>query len=331
LNLARLHCDDLTRIATAMQAWGMVMAGLYDGLEEVAFKPSAFGGYVFQTNHPCLIGPKRRYSVNDAQKAEIAACLRETFRRIKPFVFVMMIVIPLGIFGGTLWLAFHTGTLDVVVTDAAGTHTVTQWITPMGSRGTVSAPGSASVLFEVSGPPGQGATISFKPLIPGKDWKPTVQVFSSGGARLQLADASGQIVSRIIFLGHYPTQLAGMAYTMLLMVGLFVPYFAALHLYSRARLRPLIAGLPPTDEKFTARDIRRHFSGKASRKLVVLMLVGSAMAFFANAINLIAPLLEHRSPPALGLCLVGMGVSALGCAWQTYLLILNIRMQRAAT
>jgi len=30
------------------------MAGLYDGLEEVSFKRIA-GGYVFQSNSPCLI------------------------------------------------------------------------------------------------------------------------------------------------------------------------------------------------------------------------------------------------------------------------------------
>jgi hypothetical protein len=65
------------------------MAGLYDGLEEVAFKRTE-GGYVFQANNRFLIGPRRRFLVNEAQKADIAACMRETLRRIKPFVFVMM-------------------------------------------------------------------------------------------------------------------------------------------------------------------------------------------------------------------------------------------------
>ena len=68
------------------------MAGLYDGLEEVAFKRTE-GGYVFQTNNRFLIGPRRRFLVNEAQKADIAACMRETLRRIKPFVFLMMAII----------------------------------------------------------------------------------------------------------------------------------------------------------------------------------------------------------------------------------------------
>jgi hypothetical protein len=53
------------------------MAGLYDGLEEVAFKRVA-GGYLFQANNPYFFGPKQRYLVNETQKAEIAPCLRET-------------------------------------------------------------------------------------------------------------------------------------------------------------------------------------------------------------------------------------------------------------
>ena len=69
------------------------MAGLYDGLEEVAFKRTE-GGYVFQTNKRFLIGSRRRFLVNEAQKADIAACMRETLRRIKPFVFVMMAALP---------------------------------------------------------------------------------------------------------------------------------------------------------------------------------------------------------------------------------------------
>ena len=45
------------------------MAGLYDGLEEVAFKPVA-GGFVFQTSNPWLIGRQRRYFVNETQKVD---------------------------------------------------------------------------------------------------------------------------------------------------------------------------------------------------------------------------------------------------------------------
>jgi hypothetical protein len=84
------------------------MAGLYDGVEEVAFKPIA-GGYVFQSNNPWLIGPRRRYFVNETQKAEIAACLRETLRRIKPYVFAAAALIPVALVAEGLWLALGRG------------------------------------------------------------------------------------------------------------------------------------------------------------------------------------------------------------------------------
>ena len=95
------------------------MAGLYNGAEELAFTPVA-GGFVFQTNNPWLFGPRRRYFVNEAQKAIIAARIRETLRRIIPVVIVAAIVIPLALVGGTLWLAFQGASLGVTVTSATG-------------------------------------------------------------------------------------------------------------------------------------------------------------------------------------------------------------------
>ena len=86
------------------------MAGLYDGLEEVAFKRTE-GGYVFQTNNRFLIGPRRRFLVNEAQKADIAACMRETLRRIKPFVFLMMAALPAAIVGLIYWFVVTSATL----------------------------------------------------------------------------------------------------------------------------------------------------------------------------------------------------------------------------
>jgi hypothetical protein len=95
------------------------MAGLYDGLEEVAFK-RAEGGYVFQANNRFLIGPRRRFLVNEAQKADIAACMRETLRRIKPFVFVMMAALPAAIGGLIYWFVVTSATLTVIVVDSGG-------------------------------------------------------------------------------------------------------------------------------------------------------------------------------------------------------------------
>ena len=95
------------------------MAGLYDGLEEVAFKRTE-GGYVFQANNRFLIGPRRRFLVNEAQKADIAACMRETLRRIKPFVFVKMAALPAAIGGLIYWFVVTSATLTVIVVDSGG-------------------------------------------------------------------------------------------------------------------------------------------------------------------------------------------------------------------
>jgi hypothetical protein len=71
------------------------MAKWYEGAEEAAFKPVA-GGYVFQP--PSLCWPftrSRGYLVNEAQKAELAACLRRQRRRI----FVLLVVYVLIVLG----------------------------------------------------------------------------------------------------------------------------------------------------------------------------------------------------------------------------------------
>jgi hypothetical protein len=71
------------------------MAKWYDGAEEAAFKPVA-GGYVFQP--PSLYWPfarSRGYLVNEAQKAELMACLRRQRRRI--FLLLMVYVFGFGL------------------------------------------------------------------------------------------------------------------------------------------------------------------------------------------------------------------------------------------
>jgi hypothetical protein len=83
------------------------MAGLYDGIEEAAFKRLADGGYVFQARNPWFFGPSRRYLVDEAQKAAIAACIRETLRRIRPYVFAAAVAIPVVLGAGIFWLVSH--------------------------------------------------------------------------------------------------------------------------------------------------------------------------------------------------------------------------------
>ena len=130
------------------------MAGLYDGLEEVAFKRTE-GGYVFQTNNRFLIGPRRRFLVNEAQKADIAACMRETLRRIKPFVFLMMVALPAAIVGLICWFVVTSATLTVIVVDSGGkTEIHDQAIGRHGATGTLAGADGSSVAYRVSGPPG---------------------------------------------------------------------------------------------------------------------------------------------------------------------------------
>ncbi len=114
------------------------MAGLYEGVEEIPFKADRRAAMCSKTNNRWLIGPKRRYFVTAAQKVEIAACIRETMRRMKPFIFAVALLMPLIAIGGTFWLAFRGATLDVTTTDAAGhVSTYAQSIDRAGSTGTI--------------------------------------------------------------------------------------------------------------------------------------------------------------------------------------------------
>jgi hypothetical protein len=91
------------------------MAGLYDGMEEAAFK-RIDGGYVFQASNPWFFGRYRRYLVNETQKTAIAGCIRETLRRVKPVVIAAMVIMPLLILGGAFLLVAlgRTTTIDIV-------------------------------------------------------------------------------------------------------------------------------------------------------------------------------------------------------------------------
>jgi hypothetical protein len=69
------------------------MAKWYEGAEESAFKPVA-GGYVFQP--PSLLWPfarSRCYLVNEAQKAELADCLRRQRRQNLLLLVVYVLIV----------------------------------------------------------------------------------------------------------------------------------------------------------------------------------------------------------------------------------------------
>jgi hypothetical protein len=231
---------------------GMFMAGLYDGLEEVAFKRIS-GGYLFVSNNPWLIGTRRRYFVNEAQKAEIAECLRQTMRRI----IICAVLIPLVLVAAVLWLAFSGCTLSVTTVGATGeSSTYTQPIAPTGSTGTLAGAAGATIIFKVSRPPGKDATVTFTGVGPtGIASGPWVAQFGPAGSKIDFADASGNIVGSATLVGRTGATPGSIPlHAMLLTLGMFVPYIALMHAYSMRRLRSLIAGLPRSDERITLRE-----------------------------------------------------------------------------
>ena len=271
------------------------MAGLYDGLEEAAFKQVS-NGHVFTSSCPWLIGPRRRYLVNASQKAEIAECIRQTLRRIKPFVFSAAILIPLVLIGSIFWFATSGATLSVTVVDASGPTTTRQWIGPHGATGTVvGAAGSRSV-FTVSGASSSEATVTVQGYDrSGKPGAPAVVPFPAAGTRINMADENGRIIRSAMLVSRAgATSGAVGLFAMVLALGLFGLYTTLIHAYSMARLRPLIAGLPRSNERITFRDGIERFAARVSNKLLVLMGVGAVMPVAANASILTAAIVSHR-------------------------------------
>jgi hypothetical protein len=80
-----------------------LLEGMYDGLEEAPFKPTA-GGYIFQSRNPWYFGPSRNYLVNETQKVAIASCIRETLRDVRPVAVVAMFVLPVLMIAGSFLL-----------------------------------------------------------------------------------------------------------------------------------------------------------------------------------------------------------------------------------
>lgn len=305
------------------------MAGLYDGIEDVAFKKIE-GGYVFQTSNPWLIGPRRCYFVDAEQKAAIAECIRETLRRIKPFALAAAIVIPLVILGGTLWLAFRDTTLRVTVTSATGQASVSELpIDRSGGGGELAGVGGAKVLFHVSGPPGEGATITYTPVNPeGKSGAPVSVPFGKEGARLNLTDDHGRIVNSAVLYGRAgATRGAIFLYAALITAATFAPYFALVRIYQYRKLRPFIAGLPRSTARIGFAEQSQSFANKASTTLLAIMGIGTAAACVGNGAAIVSAVLSHQ-PLAdwlgNGAVLILAGPAA---AYFAYLIVLRRRLR----
>lgn len=89
------------------------MAGLFDGIEEISFK-AVEGGYIFETPPPWVFGPVRAYFVTEVQKAAIAASIRQTLQRMKPFVIAGWIGLILAYFAMIFWLTAHDYTNPIL-------------------------------------------------------------------------------------------------------------------------------------------------------------------------------------------------------------------------
>ncbi len=308
------------------------MAGLYDGLEELAFK-RVTGGYLFVSSHPWFFGPARRYLVTEAEKAKIAECLRQTLQRIKPFALATAVLMPLVLVAAVLWLSFTGCRLTVILIDEKGqSSTYTQPIGPDGAIGTLDAASGATVTFKVSGPPGEGATVTFIGVgRNGKASTPSIAPFGPGGAKICFADASGHIVGSATLVGRTgATRRTVTLYAMLLALAMFVPYVGLMHVYRMHRLRPLIAGLRRSDERFSLRERMESFAGKAPFKLIALLGACSAMGFLGAAMSFAGALLANRSVPNPLLVLPVMAATALMTGYIGYLILLRTKLRRKA-
>lgn len=306
------------------------MAGLYEGVEELAFMKVA-GGFVFQTNNPWLLGPRRRYFVNEAQKSIISACLRETLKRLIPIVIVAVIIIPLVLVGGTLWLAFQGASLNVTETSASGdTRSYTEAINRNGSTVTLAGQAGAKMIYHVSDFPGKNAAITYTWVdTTGKAGTPSSIPFGPAGMKVAIVDANHRTINSAILIGRSgATPNAILLDAMLLGLATFGPYFALIHLYSMRRLRPLLANLPRSYERVTWRQTSQSFASKVSFKLLMLMGIGGAAGCFANGMIIVTAMFEHRpiaNPPVVW---VAMTASALITARIAYLMILRARLRR---
>jgi len=308
------------------------VAGLYEGVEELAFT-SVAGGFVFQINNPWFFGPRRRYFVNETQKSAISARLRETLRRLMPLVIAAAILIPVVLIGGTFWLGSRGATLNVAVTSATGkTTSYDQPITREGATVTLAGEAGAKMVYRVTGFPGKDAVMTYSWVdATGKAGAPSSTPFGPAGMKVAIVDDNKRRINSAVLVGRRgATPNAIMLYAALLGLATFAPYFAAIHLYSLRRLRPLLADLPRFHGRVAARDKSQTFASKISFKLLSLMSIGSAMICLANSMTIIAARLEHRPLLHPLIIWIAAGASALVTARLVYLIILKARLRRGA-
>jgi hypothetical protein len=255
-------------------------------------------------------------------------------RRIKPFVLIAAIVIPCLLIGGVFWLALHTGggALNVTLTSASGeTRSFVQPIDADGGTVTVAGDAGTKVVCHVSGPPGKDATMTYTFVdASGKAGAPSSVAFGPGEAKLNIVDSNKRLINSAVFVGRAgATPNAIMAYSALLSLALFAPYFIALRVYSVLRLRTLLAGLPRSNERITKRDSLQSFAAQSSFKLLGVIAVCAAAGLIANGVTIVAAFVEHRPVAGQPFVWLAMAGSAYVAGRFLYLLRLRARLRRA--
>lgn len=84
------------------------LASWQDRAVETSFKPAEGGGFMFQCPNPWLFGHMRTYLVNEAQKEQLAACLRQR-QRLMLWLLAIYLLIAFGI---TMLFQSATSSLD---------------------------------------------------------------------------------------------------------------------------------------------------------------------------------------------------------------------------
>jgi len=272
-------------------------------------------------------------------EAEIATCMRQTMQRITPLVLIAAVVIPLVLIGAIVWLitsgrATVTLTVATVVDQKTGSTVSTLPIGPTGATFPyTSAPPAGSMAvtsIAVSGPPGDGAVAGFTVVDQTGKSTAYTQPFGQDGAKFTFTAPNGGAVFTVV-------GRAGRTFgtiwldAMLLALGMFVPYLAVIHVYRMRQLQPLIANLPPSDERITMRDNAAALATKMSSKFLLLAIfiaVACATLFGRSAINLAIAILGDQ--PVAQSDVVQVATSGLAAAYFGYVLILRLKSKRSA-
>jgi hypothetical protein len=87
-------------------------------MEEMSFKRTSAGGWIYRAPNPWLVGPGRHYLVNDEQKSKVAAHQRRTWRIL---FWAILATVAVGVPLAMPWADQHTlaATVGSVLVGAA--------------------------------------------------------------------------------------------------------------------------------------------------------------------------------------------------------------------